>query len=195
MVFRIALVAVLLLVAGGASAADLGPGDSVLWLQGGGVAGKSEFSGKRINGPRFSIGYEQRDPDKPISVGFNFGYLAVKDEGVAHPDTMRGRDISSAPLYLGGKGWLGKGRIQGYGGLSLGVYITTTKTKFATKPSNTVVQTGFGLGVPIGFTISLGKSFALNFNYTLDWLWSDNAIRDNIVHSLNGGIGIKIKEE
>jgi hypothetical protein len=195
MVFRLGTMAVLLLVASGASAAGLGPGDSILWLHGGAVAGTSEFSGERINGPYFGIGYEERDPEKPISVGFTFGYLTVKDVGVAHPDTMTGRDISSAPLYLGGRGWLGKGAIQGYGGLSLGVYITTTKTNFATKPSDTVVQTGFGMGVPVGLTIALGKTFALDFNYTLNWLWSDNAIQDNIVHSLSGGIGIKIKEE
>ena len=104
------------------------------------------------------------DPEKPISVGFNFGYLTVKDEGVAHPDTMTGRDINSAPLYLGGRGWLGKGTFQGYGGLALGVYITTTKTHFATKPTATVVQTGFGMGVPLGLTISLSKTFALNLS-------------------------------
>jgi hypothetical protein len=195
MILRIAIVAALLLSAGGASAAGIGPDDSMLWLNGGAVAGNSEYSGARINGPHLSIGYEQMDPEKPFSVGFNFGYLTVKDEGVAHPDTMTGRDISSAPLYLGGKGWLGKGTFQGYGGLALGVYITTTKTNFATKPSDTVVRTGFGMGVPIGFTISLGKMFALDFNYTLNWLWSNNAIQDNIVHSLNGGIGIKINED
>ena len=195
MILRIGIVAVLLLFAGEASAAGFGPGESMLWLNGGGVLGTSEYSGARINGPHLSIGYEQMDPEKPISVGFNFGYLTVKDEGVAHPDTMTGRDINSAPLYLGGRGWLGKGTFQGYGGLALGVYITTTKTHFATKPTATVVQTGFGMGVPLGLTISLSKTFALNFNYTLNWLWSDNAIQDNIIHSLNGGIGIRINED
>jgi hypothetical protein len=195
MVSRVGLVIALMLVSAGTAVAGFSFDESTIWLNGGVAVAKSDSSGQRVNGPYLNLGYEMMDNDKPISVGFNFGYLRVQDWPTAHRDTMTKRTISSAPLLLGGKYWLGKKAVQGYFGLALGVYITSTKTEFATRPSNTAVQTGFGVGIPVGATVSLGTRFALNFNYTLNWLWSENHLQNDLAHAFNAGVGFRFQEE
>jgi hypothetical protein len=96
-------------------------------------------------------------------------------------------------VYVGGKYWLGKSKIQGYLGAAIGVYFTwLDRQNVATGESfSSVEKTGFGLGVPIGGTFSIGETVFINANYTLNWLWENELLKNDLLHSFNLGLGYK----
>ena len=80
--------------------------------------------------------------------------------------------------------------MQAYLGVAFGVYFTDLEESNLTEDTFSSKSTlGFGLGVPLGLTLPLGESLLFNMNYTLNWLWSNDAFENNILHSVNAGLG------
>lgn len=183
-------VTVILLVAGPA-AAQITTGDGLITVNGGYVAGNAEINDQSIDGVVINVTYEKLDWQRPVSFGFNLGYSTISFEDT-EDDELVSREIRTFPMYIGGKGWLGKGRVQGYLGAGLGLYFSSLRTTIGNTSETTVSSTGFGLGIPVGGTFSISKGVYINLNYTLNWLWSSAYFKNDILHAVNVGLGFNL---
>jgi hypothetical protein len=188
-VFLFAALAISLMA--GTAAAQVSPGDGVIIVNGGYMAGKAEVTDESIDGVVISFAYEKLDWQRPVSFGFNLGYSAMSFENTENSENVS-REIRTFPMYVGGKGWLGKGRIQGYLGAALGLYFSSLRTTRANSSESTVSSTGFGMGIPVGGTLSISKGVFINVNYTLNWLWSNQYVKNDILHVVNVGLGFNL---
>jgi hypothetical protein len=181
------------LLAAGTAVAQIGQGDGLLTLNGGYVLGSSAATDQTIDGGMISLTFEKLDSPSPISFGFNIGYASASGDsgsGTSRVETS----TNSVPVYAGAKFWLGKSKIQGYLGVAIGMYFSWLNSEIvATGESfSSVEKTGFGLGVPIGGTFSIGETVFINANYTLNWLWDNELLKDDLLHSFNLGLGFKL---
>jgi outer membrane protein W len=184
-------ISVALLVAATA-VAQIGPGDGLLTLNGGYVTASSAATDQTIDGGMMSLTFEKLDWANPVSLAFNIGYATASGDSGAGTSRVE-TSTNSVPVYVGGKYWLGKSKIQGYLGAAIGVYFTwLDRQNVATGESfSSVEKTGFGLGVPIGGTFSIGETVFINANYTLNWLWENELLKNDLLHSFNLGLGYK----
>lgn len=188
------LVAVMFFVAGTAEA-QVKPGDSVIFLNLGGASAKlaGPQDAPTVNGNNVSFSYEKLAYDKPVSFLLAIGYTRFEDE--LKDDTsdtlLVHRQLSSLPIYVGAKGWLGKGRVQGFAGVTLALSFTEMVTTFNDNAQTSVGTSGFGLGIPIGGSLNLGEKFLIDAQYTLNWVWSNEAFQDDIVHAYSAGLGLR----
>jgi hypothetical protein len=187
------MTAVLLLATTAVAKAQVTPGDELLILNAGYLTGTSAATDSTVDGAALTLTYEKLDWDKPLSFGFSIGY------GTAQGDSGRGADrvefsTNTVPFYMGGKYWLGKNKIQGYVGVAIGVYFSWLNAQHVDtgESYSSVGTTGLGLGVPLGGALSIGKSVFVNANYTLNWLWENDLFKDDLLHSFNVGIGLKL---
>jgi hypothetical protein len=170
------------------------------------ATGTSAVTGDNIDGGAMSLDFQKLGWESPWSGGFSIGYGKVNQtlsEVNAAGDTSTTTDntISTVPVYLGGKYWLGgaEKRFQGYIGLAFGMYFSQLQTNVS---SNIGVQDqpvsggftsetalGFGLGVPVGIAVSLGDSILLTANYTLNWLWENEFLENDILNTVSLGLG------
>jgi hypothetical protein len=188
---RIVLTAIALICLAGVATAQITPGDGLIIVNGGYSTGQVDVTDETIDGIIISATYEKLDWRKPISFGFNIGYSSMTFDTVEGTETVN-REVRTFPMYVGGKGYLGKGRIQGYAGGALGLYFSSLKTTVPGVFETTVSTTGFGLGVPIGGVLSISKGVFINLNYTLNWLWSNEFIKNDLLHTFNVGIGFNL---
>jgi hypothetical protein len=181
------------LLAAGAAVAQIGPGDGLLTINGGYVTGSSAATDQTIDGGMISLTYEKRDWSNPLSVVINIGYASASGDSGSGSSRVE-TSTNSIPVYFGGKYWLGKSKIQGYLGAAIGVYFSwLNREVVATGESfSSIEKTGLGLGVPIGGTFSIGETVLINANYTLNWLWENELIKDDLLHSFNLGLGFRL---
>jgi hypothetical protein len=194
----ILLVLLLTLVVANANA-GVKAGDAVLILNVGYASGKAKATGNNVEGGIFGLDYQKRDWDKPVSGGFSMGYGQL-NETVKRDSSQTDYTISTIPIYLGGKYWLGDGekRIQGYVGAAFGIYFAQLETsvqwtlgpKSKTGSGSYTSETalGFGLGIPVGIAFSLGDTILLTANYTLNWLFDSEILDNDILNA--GSLGI-----
>lgn len=187
---RSILVIALVMCLASSVSANIKPGDGLLTVNGGWIQGELVDTDKKLEGNILSVTFEKLDWGKMASFGFNIGYSEIVGETGQEASTINHK-VKTVPMYLGGKAYLAKGGLQPYVGLGLGIYFSTLETTDAATGELLAQwsETGFGLGVPIGLTLSLGKTLFLNGNYTLWWLWSSEAIQGNILNSVNVGLG------
>ena len=169
------------------------PGDGLLIFNGGYISGTAEYTGQSVDGGMLTFVYEKLDFAKPISFGVSLGY------GTAQADSGAGlgyvkTTANTIPFFIGGKYWLGKGRLQPYFGLALGMYFTwLTEENVSTGESyDSAGIAGGGMSIPVGLALSIGKSLFINANYTLNWLWASDFFESDIVHAFNLGVGFKL---
>ncbi len=186
------VVAGLVCLLAGPAAAQVEAGDGLVWFNGGAALGKGAKYGETINGVVVSFAYEKREWDAPTSVGISIGYAEIDDEVPSGNDNIN-YSIRTIPFYLGGKYWFGQSRLQGYAGLALGIYLGTQRESTVGTPTDdwNASATGFGLGVPVGAAISLSDSVLLNVNYTFNWLWGNDFLKNDALHTFSIGIGFK----
>jgi hypothetical protein len=177
--------------------AAITPGDGLILFTGGWLSGRTALTEETIDGNSFTFSYERLDWGKPASFWFAIGYGTIFQERHTLADDAKvSYNIDTMPIYLGGKGWLGEGNLQGYFGLGLGIYFSNTQR--TTVDANgkedyaSFKTSGLGLGVPLGLTLGLGKTLFLNANYTLNWLWDNDALKDNLLHAVNVGVGFNL---
>lgn len=198
---RLSIVIVALAAVTQTAFASIGPGDGVLIVTTGVTVGETETDKEVVSGANFFLSYDKLDWERN-SFMFMIGYIEAQDS-TNTPDYLVGTidddvvnvNATTVPIYLGGKGWTGKGALQGYLGLGFGVYFTTVEL---TVPSlNTTSKdsmTGFGLGIPLGLTLSLGKTVLLNGNFLLNWLWSNSYYKNNLAYTGTVGIGLRFAD-
>ena len=181
------------LLAAGTAVAQIGQGDGLLTFNGGYVTASSAATDQTIDGGMISLTYEKLDWENPVSFGINIGYASASGDSGSGSSRVE-TSTKSVPVYLGGKYWLGKSKIQGYLGVAIGVYFSwLNRENVATGESfSSVERTGFGLGVPIGGTFAIGETVFINANYTLNWLWENELLKDDLLHSFNLGLGFKL---
>jgi hypothetical protein len=171
-------------------------GDSVLFVNAGYANGKSSISGDNIDGSVVSIEFQKMGFSSSVSAGFLVGYGEIQ-QNVAEDSTRRDYMISTIPVLLGSKLWLGEGLLQGYAGLNIGAYFgqlesTLSSTAVAGAGDLTTETTvGWGLGVPLGVAVSLGDAIVLNANYTLNWFWENEFLEDELMNTVSVGLGFK----
>lgn len=189
------LTAVVALIGAATAQAQVEPGDGILTVSFGYSLAHTAASNDEVTGTRIGLAYEKLDWSAPGSFGFAIGYSSVQGEDDVQPVSSRSRtSTESVPLYLGGKYWLGKSKIQGYLGVALGMYISwleVTNAQTGEKIS-TDTTTGFGLGIPLGGTWSLGPTLLISANYTLNWLWDNEFFKDDLLHTVNLGLGFRL---
>jgi hypothetical protein len=175
--------------------AAIEPGDGLLIVNAGYAAGNLSGGADTGEGGVIAVTFEKLDWGQPASMFFNLGYSEISSEikrvdGRADSLTVH---VNTLPMFIGGKGYLGEGSLQGYVGLSLGVYFTSTEIALTDTGGNYNKRhsMGLGMGVPIGLNLSIGKTLFINANYTLNWLWGNDALSSNAIHTANLGIGFK----
>lgn len=187
------LIAAAAFVTAGTAAAQIGQGDGLLVFNGGYVTGSSAISGENIDGGIISFAYEKLDWSSPFSFGFSIAYTSVDGDSGSGSNRVR-TSANSVPMYFGGKYWLGKSKVQGYLGVALGLYFSWLDKEYVETGDSysSIETTGMGLGIPIGGTFSIGKTVFINANYTLNWLWDNEILKDDLLHAFNLGIGFKL---
>ena len=187
-------VAVLLLTAAWAIpvAADFEGGEDLLSFSFGYAGAELQESGQWLSGTMFTINLDHFLAEGQWSLTVNASFTTMDPE-VQPSDTMK-QEVTTWPVYLGGKYWFGPGPLKLYVGGALGVYLSTLKTTPASTgvARTDVSNTGMGLAVPAGVTLRLGKYAALYVNYTLHWLWSSDAVKNNVLHTVGAGVGFRI---
>jgi hypothetical protein len=181
------------LLAAGTAVGQIGQGEGLLTFNGGYVTASSAVTDRTIDGGVISVTFERLDWKSPFSVGFNIGYASASGDSGSGNSRVE-TSTNSIPVYVGGKYWLGKSKIQGYLGAAIGVYFSwLDREVVATGESfSSIEKTGFGLGVPAGGTFSIGETVFINANYTLNWLWDNELLKDDLLHSFNLGLGFKL---
>jgi hypothetical protein len=190
---RTSLVAMSLLFFAGIATAGIGPGRNLVSFNIGYATGKAAVSGNTVDGPVFAFNYEGMAWDKPIAFLFSIGWSEVSSEESESGSTTKPktRQIETLPMYLGAKGYLGKGAFQGHLGAALGLYYSTVETT-VTRTGEEYASwgaSGWGLGVPAGVTVSIGKTVFINAEYFLNWMWSNDAFDNNILNTFFLGLG------
>ena len=182
-----------IMVSVGSAHAGVKPGDGILFLNVGYANGKSTVSGNNLDGGVFGFDYEKMDWGNPVSGGIMAGYSKIH-ESVSSDTTDY--TITTMPIFLGGKYWFGKDKIQGYVGAAFGMYFAkleaSASTVVAGKPvgGSYTSETGLGvgLGIPVGVAFSVGKTVMLSANYMLNWLWDNKFLDNDIINSASAGV-------
>jgi hypothetical protein len=188
--------ALAILVSVGGAHAEVKSGDTVLFVNAGYVSGRSSISGDNIDGAGVSLEALSLVGEKSLSAGFVVGYGQIQ-QSVAEDSTRRDYTISTLPILLGGKLWIGRGAIQGYVGLAFGAYFghlestlsSTAEVGAGDLTSKSTV--GFGVGVPLGAALSLGESIVLSANYTFNWFADNEFLEDDLLNTVSVGVGFK----
>jgi hypothetical protein len=191
--FRTSLVAMSFLFFAGIATAGIGPGDNVISFKIGYATGKAAVSGVTVDGPVFAFNYEKMAWDKPVAFLLSIGFSEVSKEESGSGSTTRPttRQIETWPIYLGAKGYLGQGAFQGHLGATLGLYYSTVETT-VTRTGEEYASwgaSGWGLGVPLGVTALIGDTVFINAEYFLNWMWSNDAFDNDLLHTFLLGVG------
>ena len=183
--------------------AGVKPGDGVLFLNLGYASGKSVVTGENIDGGLIGLDYQKMDFGTSMSGGFSIGYGQLRQTFSGEDSTEVSSTITTVPVFLGGKYWLGDGekRFQGYIGLAFGMYFAQLETNVTSTVGiqdqdvggSYSSETGLGMGMafPLGVVLTLSDSLLLTANYTLNWLWGNEFLDNDILHSVSMGIGFK----
>ncbi|MDX1440515.1 MAG: hypothetical protein R3284_11490, partial [Rubricoccaceae bacterium] len=165
---------VVILSAGVAQAA-MTPGKGALFVNAGYATGKSAITGDNLDGGFVSLEFEKMDWANPVTGGFTIGYGQIRESVGADSTDYT---ISSVPVLFGGKYWLGGGPLQGFIGISFGMYFSRLETTHTSPVSgastdySSETTLGFGLAFPLGLSLSIGDTLMLNAGYVINWLWS-----------------------
>ena len=188
---RTLIVLTALIVIAAPAVAGVESGDVLLTGNVSYVFGTTDVTDESVDGTGFGFMIEQLAGDANFSFGFAMAYASKSDETIQLNETIR-RTITTWPIYFGCKYWHGNGDFQLYIGAFLGAYFSTLETTNVTtgEPSSKISIDGAGLGVPVGFAFSFTRRFFLNTNYTLNWLWDDTFLKNNILSAVNVGLGI-----
>jgi len=188
------LVTVLLLVISVPAMAQVEPGNALIIFNAGHVWGTSALSEESIDGGALTFTYEMLQPVKPLSIGINIGYSSAQGDtgtGITQVQTS----TNSIPFFFGGKYWLGKNKFQGYIGAAFGIYFSWFNSQLVQtgESYNSVGDTGFGMAFPVGMAVSVSDKAFISVNYTLNWLWDSSVLSDDIMNTVNIGLGFKVK--
>lgn len=189
MIRKIALIVALVAVAGSANA-QVGYDDFLMIGTASYISATAKETGDMIDGAGVAFTIESVGSSDPVSFGMTFAYMTADFE---FNDNLivKKQTVDSYPLYIQGKYWFGKSRLQGYIGGAFGVYFSRLKTTVVGGSSDTtnIGISGTGLAVPVGAALSLTKRAFVNFNYTLNILFDNDYLKDGIIHSAGIGIG------
>jgi len=188
------LLLALTLVAGSASA-GMTPGSGALFVNLNYALGKLADTGESVDGGFVVVEYQKMDWSNPVSFGFSVGYGEIND--VAAADSSRANySFSSIPVYLGGKYWLGEEKIQGFIGVMFGMYFSQLTRSISYEYEGlddgsytSETATNFGLGFPVGVSVSISDKMMLNASYTLNWLWDNPFLDNDLLHAFGVGVG------
>ena len=169
------------------------PGQGLFNASVGRTLAKSAYSGEEIDGSMIMFSYESLQ-NSQWSFGIAGGY-SVSDDELGSGDTAIKYSISTIPLYLGGRYWIGNpmGSFQGYVGVGFGMYFTTFE-RSAVLPQIESVSwntTGAGMSVPVGISVFAGDTLVISLGYSLQWLWTNEALENDLVHAVVLGLGFK----
>ncbi len=199
MVRRTSLLALVFTLFFAGAHAGVKPGDGVLIVNIGYASGTSALTGENIDGGIVGLDYQKLGFGSKFSGGFSIGYGALH-ETITQDSSEVDNTITSVPIYLGGKYWFGDGekRFQGFLGLAFGMYFASLETnisktvgpqsQFVSGSYTSETALGFGLGIPVGIAVTLGDSFLLTANYTLNWLWDSEFLDNDIINSVSLGV-------
>ena len=196
--FKIASVSMSLLLLAGVATAQVGPGDDVISFNIGYAKGKAAVTGTTVDGPVFAFNYENLAWDKPVAFLFSIGWseVSTQESGSSITGGTKSftKQIETWPIYLGAKGYLGQGAFQGHLGASLGLFFSTVETA-VTRTGEEYARwgaSGWGLGVPLGITVFMGDTVFINAEYFLNWMWSNEAFDNDLLHTVLLGVGFNL---
>ena len=191
--FRITVASIVVLFLAGIATAAIEPGDNLITFNAGYATGKAAVSGTTLDGPGVSFVYENMAQNKPVSFFWSIAWSEISKDETSGSNTLT-RQIETWPMYFGGKTYLGQGAFQGHAGLALGVYFSTVETAVAQTGTEYAKWSaaGWGMGVPLGATLSLGDSVFINGEYFLNWMWTNAAFDNDILHSFHLGLGFRL---
>jgi len=101
-------------------------------------------------------------------------------------------NLSTVPVYLTAKYWLGKagGRVYGYVGVCLGGYNTTVETLGLTNDDYKRDRTsGFAMAVPVGAAVFVSKRVFFTAGYQFNW-FDQSFYQDDVAHLFLFGAGL-----
>ena len=191
--FRTIFVAMSLLFFAGIATAGIGPGDNVISFNIGYATGKAAVSGATVDGPVFAFNYEGMAWEQPVAFLFSIGWSQVSKEEEDSTSERITRQIETLPIYIGAKGYLGQGAIQGHLGAALGVFFSTVEIAVTQtgQDYSSWGTSGWGLGVPLGLTWLIGDTVFINGEYFLNWMWSNDAFDNDILNTFLLGVGFR----
>jgi len=191
---RRSLLLALILCIPGAAKAQIEFGNSNLIFNAGWLSGTLAGSGESASGNIVSITYENVGAPGGSAGFFSVGYGEISADQIDSitSDTIT-RSVTTIPVYLGGKKYFGTSKLQFHVGVSFGIYFSTltTSDKITGEDYSSWSTTGFGMGFPIGLTLTLGKTLFVNGEYVLNWTWSNEALKSDILNAVVVGLGFR----
>jgi hypothetical protein len=174
--------------------AQVEPGNGLIIFNAGHVWGTSALTDDSVDGGALTFTYEMLQPVKPLSIGINIGYSSAQGDSGAGADQIK-TNTNSVPFFFGGKYWLGKNKFQAYVGAAFGIYFSWFSRELVTTGEryDSIGDTGFGMAIPLGMAVSVSDKMFISANYTLNWLWEGDLLKDDILNSVNIGLGFKVK--
>lgn len=175
------------------ASAQVTMGDQIITIGGGYSYGTlKNFDDQTVDGGMLGITLDQVGNSKPISFAVSFGYSRV--DMVEDTGQVIRRSVVTWPLGAGARAWLGQSKVQGYAGALIAVYFSSmTVTNESIGESYTAFATsGWGMQIPLGVVLNLSPKVFINAGYTLNWLWSNDALANDMMHSFVAGLGFKL---
>lgn len=187
--FRIsAALIILVFVTAPHARAEMGPGRAMVSLGGSYFGGEFTSTDNFVDGAALNVALDIMHPVSPISflVAFSWGQMTTQDPEFG---SQVERTLRTWPTFLGGRYWLGSQRVKLSLGLGLGVWFASLDRVVDDIVESTTHGEGFGLAVPVGTSLSITRGTNLNVGYTLHVLTDNSVLQNNLLHSVNVGLG------
>jgi len=188
-VSRISAVLILMLCVTALTArAEIGPGKAMVSLGGSYFGGEFKATNDFVDGAALNLALDVMHPVRPVSflVAFSWGQMTTQN---LEDGSQVERTLRTWPTFLGGRYWFGSQRVKLSLGLGIGLWFASLDKVVDDVIVGTTHGEGFGLGVPVGTSLSVTRGTNVNIGYTLHILTDNSLLKNNLLHSVNIGLG------
>jgi hypothetical protein len=144
-----------------------------------------------INPTSVGLTFEKFLPGKPISLGISVGYAGAESQFLQAEENVN-LELTSLPVYLGGRYVFGQGENVFYVGLGLGAQFA----QFRVTPEQSIHSTNatdFSVAIPIGTYAFLSDSMFINANWKPTFV-IDSEWVETFSHGFTLGLGFQFDE-
>jgi hypothetical protein len=185
---RMTGILVALMIMAGTAAAEVGPGRAMASLNTSFIAAKWAATSETVDGGSLGFALDIFHPTAPVSFWAALSWGQMSAENAENSGPVK-RTLYSRPAFFGAKYWLGSERMKGFAGAGLGLWFSRLEATIEGALTESTSREGFGISIPLGASFSLTRGANINAGYTLNILADNSFLDNNLIHSVNLGIG------